>query len=65
MYKRIEAQMVLVGMSREELAKATGIPLKSLLAKLNGTQPFSLDDALQVRAAIHATETMEVLFQRD
>lgn len=64
MYKRIEAQIVLSGISKRELAKRVGISYNTLNIKLSGKSAFSLDEAIKIKKEIEANEPIEELFKR-
>lgn len=62
MYKRIEAQLVLIGKTKKELALEMDISYNTLLAKLGGNSSFTLDEALRVKQLLGAHESIELLF---
>lgn len=64
MFRRIEAQMTRMGITKEMLAEQTGVQYKVLIQKLDGTRPFTLDEALKIKAAIQASDSIEALFDR-
>ena len=64
MYKRVEAQLILSGLTRKDLAKELGISYNTLLLKLRRVAPFTLDEAFKVKQVTHATENIDVLFER-
>jgi len=64
MYKLIEARLVLLGMTKKELARALGISYNTLLLKLRGESSFTLDEALEVKRLIRASESVEELFSQ-
>lgn len=63
MYKRIEAQIILSGVSRKELAQALGMSYNTLNLKLSGKRDFSLDEAIKVKRLLNAKEPVEMLFE--
>lgn len=65
MYKRVEAQMILRGVSRKELAKQLDISYNTLNQKLNGKSDFSLSEALKIKQVLNAPDPMETLFNKD
>lgn len=62
MYRRIEAQLVLSGLSKQELAKNLGISYNTLILKLNGKRDFSLDEATEIKRLLHTEDSIEELF---
>lgn len=64
MYKRIEAQIILSGISRKELAQALGMSYNTLNLKLNGKRDFSLAEAIQTKRLLNAKESVEMLFDK-
>ena len=64
MYQIIESRLVLLGISKKELAQALGISYHTLLLKLQGKSSFTLDEALAVKELIRASESVEELFCR-
>ena len=62
MYKRVEAQIVLAGMSKKELAKQLGMGYNTLNSKLNGKTTFSLDEASKIKLILNSDEPLEKLF---
>lgn len=64
MFRRIEAQIVLQGLTKKQLAGMVGIRYNTLLQKLNGSSQFTLDEALRVKEALDSDETLEVLFEK-
>jgi len=62
MYERIEAQIVLSGISKRELANRIGISYNTLNIKLNGKSAFTLDEAVKIKKEIKAIEPVEALF---
>jgi predicted transcriptional regulator len=64
MFKRIEAQLILLGITKKELAQAVGIGYNTLLQKLKGARAFTLDEALKIKEAIRSDESIEMLFEQ-
>jgi DNA-binding XRE family transcriptional regulator len=64
MYKRVEAQIILSGISKKELAKNIGISYNTLNSKLNGKSAFSLNEAAQIKRLLKAEEPIETLFDK-
>lgn len=65
MYKRIEAQIVLIGLSKSEIAKLLGISYNTLILKLNGMSKFTLDEALLLKKILRTDMAIEILFQKE
>lgn len=64
MYKRIEKQIVLAGISKRELAIKIGMCYNTLNIKLSGKGSFSLDDAIKIKEVLEEYEPIEMLFLR-
>lgn len=64
MFRRIEAQMILVGINKKQLAEILGMRYNTLLLKLSGSSLFTLDEAIKIKEAIKAEEPIEKLFER-
>lgn len=64
MYKRIEAQIILSGVSRKELAQALGMSYNTLNLKLSGKRDFSLAEAVEVKRLLNAQDPVEMLFDK-
>lgn len=64
MYKRIEAQMVLLGVTKKELAYKLGLSYNTLLAKLRGERDFTLREAWKVKEFLKLHEPIEILFKQ-
>lgn len=64
MYKRIEAQMVLLGITKKELACKLGLSYNTLLAKLRGERDFTLNEAWKVKELLNLREPIEILFKQ-
>lgn len=62
MYKRIESQLVLNGISKKELAEQVGIAYNTLLAKMRGEREFTLKEAREIKQILHSEEPIEELF---
>ena len=64
MYKRIEAQIILSGVSRKELAQALWMSYNTLNLKLSGKRDFSLAEAVEVKRLLNAQDPVEMLFDK-
>ena len=64
MYKRVEAYIILSGISKRELAKSLGISYNTLNLKLRGKSDFSLDEASEIKRILKADEPIETLFAK-
>ena len=64
MYQIIESRLIRLGITKKELAQALGISYHTLLLKLGGKSSFTLDEALEVKDLIQASESVEELFNR-
>ena len=64
MYKRVESQLVLVGLTKKDQAKVAGMGYNTLLAKLRGEREFTLREARVIKEAIKSDESIETLFER-
>lgn len=62
MYKRIESQLVLNGISKKELTEQVGIAYNILLAKMRGEREFTLKEAHEIKQILHSEEPIEELF---
>lgn len=54
--------MAIAGISKRKLAGMIGVKYNTLLMKFKRTSPFTLDEAIKIKAAINATESIETLF---
>lgn len=64
MYKRIESQMVLIGMSKKDMAKKLKIGYNTLLLKLKGTSKFTFDEAVAIKEILNTEDSVEKLFDK-
>lgn len=65
MYKRVEAQIILSGMSKKEIAQCLGISYNTLNLKLSGKSSFSLDEAMEIKRILQAEDAVERLFEKE
>ena len=64
MYKVLEAELVLCGMTKKELSEITGIRYNTILAKFRGETEFTLDEVFSIKDALHSDKPIEVLFEK-
>lgn len=65
MYKKLEAELVLKGMGKKELAAILGVQYNTILAKCRGDSSFTLDEALKTKEALKTSLTIEELFEKE
>lgn len=49
----------------KEFSRFVGIPYSTLMDKLNGRTPFTIEEAAKVKRALGAEESIEILFGLD
>lgn len=64
MYKRIESQMVLIGMSKKDMAEQLKIGYNTLLLKFKGTSKFTFDEAVAIKEILNTDDSVEELFKK-
>jgi hypothetical protein len=64
MFKRVEAQLVMAGLTKKELAAAIGIGYNTLLTKLRGEREFTLMEARGIKEALHSEDSIELLLEK-
>lgn len=64
MYKQIEILMTVNGLNKKELSIRTDIYYQSLLDKLNGKVPFTVDEMFRVKHVLNTTLPIETLLDR-
>ena len=64
MYLNIKAELARQNLSVVDLSHMTGIRYQTLIEKLNGKYPVTLDEALNIKAALGVDLSMEELFAR-
>lgn len=62
MYRHIESRMALLGMKKRDLANEISMPYSTLTEKMKGKTKFTLDEALSIKMALGAEESVEELF---
>lgn len=63
-YPLLEAQMLLSSCDRKSLAEALHVHYNTLCRKLRGEMPFTLDEALLIKAFLQTDLPLEELFER-
>lgn len=64
-YYVLESELALRGMNKKQLSRLlTSMSYNSLLSKLRGDFKFTLDEALEIRHAIHSEKDIETLFSK-
>ena len=63
MYRRLEAELVFHGMTKQELSEKTGIRYNTLVLKLSGGAPLQFSEAVAIKKAIGSKYTLEELFE--
>lgn len=64
MFERITAQLARRSLTEQELARRLGMEHEVLRRKLEGRDPFTLDEAVRLRAALGSADSIEVLFSQ-
>ena len=64
MYLNVKAELARRNLSVVDLSKKTGIRYQTLVEKLNGKYPLTLDEAKKIKAALGVDLSMEELFAR-
>lgn len=62
LFRRIEVKMASLGMKRKDLANEISMPYSTLTEKMQGKTKFTLDEALSIKMALGAEESVEELF---
>lgn len=65
MYKKIEAEIILLSLSKKEVANKLGIAYNTLLAKLRGESSFTLDEAFALKKVLNSNMDIEILFEKN
>lgn len=63
-YRNVAARMALLGMKKSEMAQLLGVNSSTLQHKLRGLSPFTLDEAIQIKAILCSGATLEDFFTR-
>ncbi len=64
MYLNVKAELARQNLSVVDLSNKTGIRYQTLVEKLNGKYPITLDEAKKIKAALGVDLSMEELFAR-
>ena len=64
MYLNVKAELARQNLSVVDLSNKTGIRYQTLVEKLNGKYPMTLDEAKKIKAALGVDISMEELFAR-
>lgn len=62
MLERIAAQLALRSLTKRELALRLHMDYEVLQRKLEGEDPFTLDEAIRLKEALGSTDSIEALF---
>jgi hypothetical protein len=63
MYRRLEAELILNGIQKKELALRIRMPYTTLSDKLRNRTAFTLDEAQAIKDAIKTDLSIETLFE--
>jgi len=63
-YRKLVARIALLGLTRREVADRLGITYGTLHNKLCAITPFTLNEAIQIKALLSIPGTLEDAFQR-
>lgn len=63
LFKNLRAEMVRAGLDVAELAEKVGMKAGALYSRLNGTVPFSLDEAIAIKNVLGVEMPLEELFE--
>ena len=64
MYLNVKAELARQNLSVVDLSNKTGIRYQTLVEKLNGKYPLTLDEAKNIKVALGVDLSMEELFAR-
>jgi hypothetical protein len=64
MYSNVKAEMARKNLTAVELSNKTGIRYQTLIDKINGKYPLTLDEAKTIKSALEVDIPMEELFER-
>lgn len=63
-YRKLVARIALLGLTRREVADQLGVSYGTLHNKLCAITPFTLNEALQIKALLDIPGTVEDAFER-
>lgn len=64
MYSNVKAELARRNMSVVDLSNKTGIRYQTLVDKINGKYPLTLDEAKTIKSALEVDIPLEDLFER-
>lgn len=64
MYVQVDIELAAARMNRKELAERSGIAYNTLLSKLSGKYPMTLDECFAIKKALGSKKSLEKLFER-
>lgn len=64
MYSNVKAELARRNMSVVDLSNKTGIRYQTLVDKINGKYPLTLDEAKKIKSALEVEIPLEDLFER-
>ena len=62
-YRKVLARIALLGLSQREVADQLGVSYGTLHNKLTAATPFTLDEALRLKAMLEMPGTLEEAFE--
>lgn len=62
MYRKLIAKIYEKNIAKQDIAKSIGVNYNTILAKLNGKQPFKLDEAFKIRNYYFPEQSIDDLF---
>ena len=62
MFERIVARLAQQSLTERELAQKLGMGYETLLCKLGGRRPFTLDEAVRLKEVLGLPDSIEALF---
>ena len=65
MYLNVKAELARQNLSVVDLSNKTGIRYQTLVEKLNGKYPLTLDEAKKIKTALGVDLSMEELFAKN
>lgn len=64
MYVQVDIELAASRMSRKDLAERSGIAYNTLLGKLSGKFPITLDECFAIKRALGSKKPLEKLFEK-
>lgn len=64
MYSNVKAELARRNLTVVDLSNMTGIRYQTLVDKINGKYPLTLDEAKKIKAALNVDIAIEELFAR-